>query len=293
MGENWSELSNFIENSNLNDKEYILDVINNNNLTSEDKKTILYNLDNGFVNNYLRKNLYWKLRNSSAIILWNRTKLPACKSGEIFNVPVVSNILKDDFYISKEFNPITNIIYKPLFALKTNLLFDVITALNVEVEVPIKNRFSIAAEWIFPFWKNHSSELTFQTLYGGVDFKYWFGNRDDKDVMTGWFCDIYGGYGKFDYQLFQKNGAQGKILNIGAGVGYAHKIAKNLRMEYALGVGLIRADYHKYDMVYDTEYGDIKVVRYPWKKFIYNWIGPTKAKVSLVWLINSKSVRNK
>ena len=46
-------------------------------------------------------------------------------------------------------------------------------------------------------------------------------------------------------------------------------------------------------MVYDTEYGDIKVVRYPWKKFIYNWIGPTKAKVSLVWLINSKSVRNK
>ena len=38
---------------------------------------------------------------------------------------------------------------RPLLALKTNLLFDALTVLNVEVEVPLKKRWSVAAEGMF------------------------------------------------------------------------------------------------------------------------------------------------
>ena len=38
-------------------------------------------------------------------------------------------------------------------ALKTNLLFDAVTALNFEVEVPIGKRFSVMVEDVFPWWE--------------------------------------------------------------------------------------------------------------------------------------------
>ena len=93
----------------------------------------------------------------------------------------------------------------------------------------------------------------------------------------------------FRSQFFSRNGVQGNFFNVGIGAGYAHSIAKNLRLEYSLGLGLIRSDYHKYKMVKETNYGDIKVVSFPWNKFYNSFLGPTKAKISLVWLINYRS----
>lgn len=46
-----------------------------------------------------------------------------------------------------------------------------------------------------------------------------------------------------------------------------------------------------YDKVNDTMYGDIKVFRFPWKVERKQWFGPTFAKVSLVWLLNKKTVK--
>mgnify|MGYP000123301619 CR=1 FL=1 len=37
-------------------------------------------------------------------------------------------------------------MYRPLFALKTNLLYNLLSGLNVEVEVPIGEHFSLAGE---------------------------------------------------------------------------------------------------------------------------------------------------
>ncbi|MGL4292683.1 MAG: DUF3575 domain-containing protein [Bacteroidales bacterium] len=171
------------------------------------------------------------------------------------------------------------------------MLFDLATALNIELEIPIGNQFSIAGQWLFPFWKYPDSDFTFNLLYGQVDFKYWMGNRNHQQIMSGWFCDLYGGYGKYDLQPFSKKGVQGHVLNISMGTGYAHPIGKNLRMEYSVGVGYIRSDYNKYDMAYDTIYDDIKVVRYPWKKFYINLPSLTRLSVSLVWLINGKKTQ--
>ena len=41
---------------------------------------------------------------------------------------------------------------RPLFALKTNLLFDVAMMPNIEIEVPIGKRWSINGEYMFPWW---------------------------------------------------------------------------------------------------------------------------------------------
>lgn len=179
---------------------------------------------------------------------------------------------------------------EPLFALKTNLLFDAATLINVELEVPIKNRWSIAGEWIFPWWKNcngkeDSKRNRTQFLNGNIDLKYWFGNREKYRVLTGWFASVYVGGGIYDFER-DGIGYQGEFF-IAAGVsgGYAHSIGKNLSMEYTLGIGYLQTHYRYYKACWGVD-ERWRAVRK--NSSTFTWIGPTKAKVSLVWLINHK-----
>ena len=174
---------------------------------------------------------------------------------------------------------------KPFMAVKTNLLFDLATALNVEAEVPFGKKFSLAGEWIFPWWLWEEEQYCFQMLSGNAEFKYWLGDREKNPVMTGWFAGLYAGGGLYDFEL-KTRGFQGEFF-IAAGVscGYQHKIAKNLSLEYTLGVGYLKTNYRKY---VPRENGEVLVWQNDGR---YTWIGPTRAKVSLVWTLNRKVKR--
>lgn len=180
---------------------------------------------------------------------------------------------------------------RSLFAVKTNLLFDAATILNVEFEIPIRQRWSIAAEWVFPWWKADNGKADsrrnrLQILNGNIEGRYWFGNRTDRPQLTGWFAGIYLGGGLYDIE-HNGTGYQGEFFIMGGlSGGYAHTINKSgsLRMEYSLGVGYMQTDYRKYKAVYcvDNRWHAIRQ-----SSGDYVWIGPTKAKISLVWMINS------
>ncbi|MEG2371037.1 MAG: DUF3575 domain-containing protein, partial [Alistipes sp.] len=188
-------------------------------------------------------------------------------------------------------DPVVEYIRKPLFAIKTNLLFDAATALNIELEVPIGKRWSVSGEWMFPWWQAESSNWTMQILTGHAAVKYWFGNREKREVLCGWSVGVYGGGGKYDLQFFDKNGIQGEFFDVGIQCGFAHKIGKSWRMEYLLGLGYLQSDYKKYDKVLDTRFGNIKVFRFPWETKQRGWFGPTSAKISLVYLLHYKTTK--
>ncbi|MEG1611843.1 MAG: DUF3575 domain-containing protein [Alistipes sp.] len=177
----------------------------------------------------------------------------------------------------------------PVLAFKTNLLYDAASALNLEIEVPIGRRWSIAGEFIFPWWKSHANDLTFQLLTGNLEVRFWLGNRHRRDVLTGWNVGLYAGGGLFDMQLFDPKGVQGEFfIATGLSVGFAHPIGRSLRLEYSVGVGYMQTNYKEYTVEHGTSYGDIKVWKYPWQTSRNRWIGPTKAKISLVWLIRDR-----
>lgn len=178
----------------------------------------------------------------------------------------------------------------PLLAIKTNLLFDALTLLNIELEVPIGDKWSIAGEWTFPWWiwdngTVGSRRNRVQMLNGSAELKYWLGDRTNRPVMTGWFAGIYGGGGVYDFE-HDKEGYQGEFY-IAAGVsgGYAHTINKkgNLRMEYSIGLGYVNTRYRHYIAEYYRE-DDWRAILQDTGTF--SWFGPTKVKASLVWLLN-------
>ena len=183
-------------------------------------------------------------------------------------------------------------VTKPVLALKTNLLYDALTIANLGVEVPLTERVSLGADLMFPWWNIPSKDITLQLLAGELSARYWFGDRADKDPLTGLFAGLNAGAGIYDFQLGRLTdgrGVQGNVfLLLGLQAGYAHSIGKNLRLEYSLGLGYIQTEYREYISVKDTKFGDIKAIEYPWETKRMSGVLPSKLSVSLVWMISSK-----
>ena len=177
--------------------------------------------------------------------------------------------------------------YLTPLALKTNLLYDAASVLNFGIEAPIRDRWSVAFDWVCPWWSSYEKQKYLQTMYGSLEGRYWFGNRENRPQLTGWFAGIAAGGGVYDLMYDAMNGIQGEFSTCSAVAGFAHAINSSgtLRMEYSLGFGWMGTEYVKY---WWDEYDYTLVAPSPqtWRT---NWFGPTKVQVSLVYMLKIRS----
>lgn len=164
--------------------------------------------------------------------------------------------------------------YNPALVLKTNMLYWLLAAPNISVELPIKDHFSIAGEYIFPWFKNRDAGFCYQLLTGSVEGRYWF---DGATRLQGHFAGLYYGIGKYDFQ-YKEHGYQGRFhLSTGLVYGYSKPISKNCALEFSIGLGALKTTYEEY-------YPDQGCLVYKQTKSS-SYFGITKAQVSLVWNI--------
>ncbi|MFI3305508.1 MAG: DUF3575 domain-containing protein [Rikenellaceae bacterium] len=255
----------------------------------------LMDLMGGNTYRYMFDNFYPLLRRGSVVTLYFKSVAPAIVEEEVVEIAIAEEPKEE---VAPTPTPVVDntpaepeIVDKPMFAVKTNLLFDVATLVNIELEIPIKERWSVAGEWIFPWWtssdKESSGRNCLQLLNGNIEGKYWFGDRTDRPVMTGWHVGLYAGGGLYDLEL-NKEGYQGEFF-IAAGLsgGYAHTINRcgSLRMEYSAGIGYMKTNYDHY-----TEHWGIDNSWHTLRenRGYYSWFGPTRVRVSFVWMLNRK-----
>ena len=172
-------------------------------------------------------------------------------------------------------------------AMKTNLLFDVATAVNFELEVPIADNWSLAAEYIFPWWLLKEKQYCLQLIAGNLEMRYWTGDRTNRPKMTGFFGGFFIGGGYYDLEFGDK-GYQGEInIMTGLSGGYAHEISRDgkWRMEYSLGLGYMSTDYREYKPTIGFDNELHLIVQKSSRQAYY---GPLRAKISLVRTINRK-----
>ena len=172
-------------------------------------------------------------------------------------------------------------------AVKTNLLFDAVTALNFEVEVPIGKRFSVMVEDVFPWWET-GNKYCFQAWEMGIEGRFWF--KPWKSIGTeklrGLFVGPYVMSGKYDFQFDKSINYQGEMWSAGITAGYAMPIGKRKRanLEFSLSLGYLQSPYRHYLPTDDY----LKLIHDPaldgtfYDIFLY----PTKAKISLVVPLN-------
>lgn len=310
-GENWQGLRNLV----VNDRELplrgeVLRIIDSP-LSDLEKQSRLVQLDSGKIYyRYILPNYYRYLRNGSSLLITYAPNAPKYPETIVVHEPETKQDIEPETELNTEPKRQSDsaVIMRPEFApeyrhirpiaLKTNMLFDLASLFNIELEVPIGTHFSVLAEWTFPWWGGlgnrggvspvpvYSERYTLEMLSGGIEFRYWF-NRSvrlneraqkwgDHNPLCGWFVGPYVGRGLYDFQL-GRDGVQGDFY-IAAGIsgGYAHPIGKYFHMEYSLGIGYLKTEYKHY-----TPMDGHKVYQYDGR---YTWLGPTKAKISLVWM---------
>jgi hypothetical protein len=139
---------------------------------------------------------------------------------------------------------------------------------------------------MYAWWQNGASSK-FWRVYGG-DFyvRKWFGQKAEENPFAGHHIGVYAQLLTYDFCLGDKGymGGQpgGNIwdkLQYGYGVeyGYSLPIARRLNLDFTLGLGYMGGTYHEYRIADDCKVWQATKNR--------NWFGPTKAEVSLVWLL--------
>lgn len=173
--------------------------------------------------------------------------------------------------------------HQPKFALKTNLVYLAALCLNIEGELFLAKRLSLNLEYQLAWWSNPVKHQYYRLAAVSPELRYWFAPKQ-HERFKGHFVGLYAGGGIYEFMFNPSWGIQGEFF-VAAGLtyGYAWQVNRWLNMELSLGLGYMMSEYRQY-----YHYGDCYVYRNT-SRFTY--IGPTKAKVSLVFPLLTKRVR--
>ena len=171
-------------------------------------------------------------------------------------------------------------------AIKSNLLYDAVTALNFAVEVPFNKHLSLLYEHHCPWWLTKSNRYCLQFLSFGGEFRWWFApktKQEDKkykqrDALVGHFLGLYAMGGKADIQANLNGCYQFEFMSAGLTYGYSLPISRHLNLEFSLSAGYARIPYQHYIPTEDWKI----LIKDKNKAGTLHYFGPTKAEISLV-----------
>lgn len=295
VAENWSGLQRLVrERYTRHDRSKILDILEAENISEATRKWRLQQLDNGYTWSYILRHYMPELRNATVITLRMKPEDPLPAVVQMCTRAVTMN--PDDGPIrpkpAAEQKPATEPTQPtgtedptaaakpsmiPLYALRTNLL---VPALNIGVEVPLGERWSVSADYYYPWiWPSKMNRNCFELLGWSVEGRYWFGrDRQPQQRLRGHSVGLYAAAGYYDFER-NYQGQQGEFVSTGLDYTYAMGIGrrKRLNLEFTLALGYIRSWGRNYTV--PGPGGEL----YPEPgTVIFDYVGPTKAAVSLV-----------
>lgn len=303
MGEDWQGLYRaVVEDPNVPSREEVLNILSISS-TRNRREFFLRDLGGGDAWRYIAANILPSLRSGvSTLVHYRRLdqieepvvvpvpEVPSRDTVYVFErdtiyinapipIPVVSVVSSDSVAIGKSND-------RPIWALKTNLIYWAALQGNVEAEFYIGKRWSLNFEYQVAWWSNPKRHQYYQYMQCGPEGRYWF--KGDRQ-FRGHYIGLHVGFGLYDlswgipkdeqtgkptYTDYQ--GYQGEFA-IALGISYGHvwKIGKTLNLELGLGFGYIMTEYRRYNYQ-DTHYVYQATER-------MQFVGPTKARLTLLW----------
>lgn len=186
-----------------------------------------------------------------------------------------------------ELEPEPVVVEEPLppfyMAVKTNMLYDLAIVPNIGVEFYLGKNFSIAGNWMYSWWKSDPKAWYWRTYGGDLAVRWWFGQAAEKKPLTGHHVGVYGQIVTYDFETGGR-GYLGDRWSYAGGVeyGYSLPIARRLNIDFNLGVGYLGGEFKEYLPIDGHYVWQVTKQRH--------WFGPTKAEISLVWLLGRGNV---
>ncbi len=308
-GESWSALRRcIIQDNRISDssKERLLRIIDNPSISVGTRK---WRLERDSLYKYLYRTHYSSLRNSLLFIVYishsvkrdttlcasaeRAVLLPGIAKPTATDKLAVANIGMQQHAAQLPVTPTAP--RRPFYmSIKTNMLYDLALTPNLGVEFYLGKNFSIAADWMYAWWKSDARQWYWRVYGGDLALRKWLGRKAAQKPLTGHHIGVYAQALTYDF-LWNDKGTiagipGGDIFDsahcaVGIEYGYSMPVGRRLNIDFTLGVGYMWGKYYEYTPIDDC---------YVWQATKKRkWIGPTKAEISLVWLIGRNNVNAK
>ena len=291
LAENWQGLTEIVAaNYGRHDREKVLKILKDQTISNDTRKWRLQQLDKGYTWNYMFRHYMPELRAATWVCVWMETVDPFAWIAESAAPLKMDSVLNPVQFIEKPQS------MRTILALKTNLLYDAVTALNYSIEIPFAKQFSVVLQQHTPWWETKNNKFCVELLTGGGEFRWWFKQkqipenayRKQRDALLGHFLGVYGWTGKGDIQIGRDFGCyQFDFWSAGLSYGYSMPVGKYFNLEFSASAGYAKIPYQHYIPTKDYEI----LIKDNNKAGTLNYFGLTKAEISLVLPIRIKSKR--
>ena len=171
-------------------------------------------------------------------------------------------------------------MYGQKVALKTNLVADATTTINLAAEFGIKPKSTLDIYVNYNPWSLGNNKL-FKHVLIQPEYRFWFCER-----FSGSFFGIHAHAGIFNvggvnmpfgiWNKLESNRYEGEFIGAGVSYGYQWVISSHWNLEANIGAGYAYINYDRYKCKTCGKLQD--------KNKSKHYIGPTKAAISLVYL---------
>lgn len=284
----WEFLKSQIEDSELVYKDEVLAILeeesllvdyHHTNLHIDNRIVKLRALNGGKVWQQMHKLFFERMRNACAVFVTYKKELPVVQQPIITELEPITQEYEPKEPIVTEFVTEEPKEKSPFYmGIKTNLLYNILAIPNLGAEFYLGNNFSVATNWHYAWWKNDKEYDYWRTYGGDLAVRYWLGKKAHEKPLTGHHIGLYGQMITYDFQL----GGKGVLADrwswaTGLEYGYSLPVAKRLNLDFTIGLGYHWGEFKEYLPIDE---------HYVWQATKNrNYWGPTKAEISLVWLI--------
>lgn len=306
----WDRLTELVEASSMPGRDDVLRVLrdvpevvwDSCGKMADSRRKHLMDLHGGRTWHYMTDHFFKPLRNASVVVITVR-QLPA--PAVVRKQPLSAVAASPAGIVAAAPGPVAYAIAAveeaatpswrgsfPLYmSVKTNMLYDLLALPNVGVEFYLGRNWSVTADWVYGWWNSNRRHRYWRAYGGEIAVRHWFGRAAEAKPLTGHHLGLYGQLLTYDFEFGGKGqiaGEPGKPLwsnpSYAAGVeyGYSLPITRVLNIDFTLGVGYLGGKYYEY-IPLDGHYVWQATKR-------RHWFGPTRAEVSLVWLLGRGNV---
>lgn len=304
-GEDWEGLAALVAASDMPARDEVLDILRNtpvwvveNGKVVDSRKRQLGMLQGGRLWRYMEERFFPELRRSRVRVIYEIAATPTLEPipSEPESAPQLvrpSEPIVEPTPVAAE-EPATA-ERKPFYmALKSNLLYDAALVPNIGIEFYAGRGWSVGASWMYAWWNSDRKHHYWRTYGGELDIRKYFGRCAKEKPLTGHHLGLYGQMLTYDFETGGKGylgGRPGGTLwdkmhwGVGLEYGYSLPIGRRLNLDFGIGIGYLGGEYREYT----PQDG-----HYLWQRTKKrHWFGPTKAEVSLVWLIGRGNYNEK
>ena len=159
-------------------------------------------------------------------------------------------------------------------AIKTNLLYDIAAIPNISAELQLRRNWSVGLGYWHAWWSSDPSHRYWRTYGGELYARKYIGTAAKRSPLSSHHLGVIGQAGTYDFEFGGTGYLSRFSYSAGVEYGYSFPVSKKINIDISTALGYIGGKYNVYKPI-DTHY--------VWQHDGHlNWIGPTKAEVSLV-----------